>query len=640
MGCPNFFKYHPEALANPEEGLRLYARKFGHDVETLVQAVEKTEQYQKTKEQGKKQSPDFSTYYFVMHALHQMDKQDRNLVNEVYRNFIKNNTEQNPGKPQETKTYKKKKQSGEQKVARDETVQIKKTYSEKKSEEQRNEQGYQTAEVSDKFKRDDFSKTIHLERNSQGTAFTETENSQVAYVASETKSEYTQSDMHIDVAAGNSAEVLLSDIYETITSSGSSQTINLTVNIENQRGIVNPMPAIDIGDISFEPREINADSYQTLDMFLTANKSKVLEYKIDAGDVGLSFIKNVWTIQDKGPEQAKSASISIDLKVKDYAQLIPEEITVAQNPPEQTNNISSDTSTEIKNYSQLTLEKVVSSGRINQGNQIINIDEDNYTETGNTAKMFEIYIMIDTGSNEIDKTEEAGKTRKMPETKETVSDSEPVKANEQKAKEENIESVVERYSLTYSKRKAKENQYSEAEHNEKYLERKQSYSDESRATKRSVEINSTSDLEVVASESNEKRLQLNHLVEPYLDMVHSYIGISPGIKTALDTIEEIESYDKKYGVYLRKEFFDKLYSLIEEIEKENKHPKKTKKKKSKELAKKLDELIMKILKAKRELISRKKSTKGKRWKKSRKKRVLKKSSKPKKQSKLKKTGKK
>jgi len=86
MGCPNFFKYHPEAMNNPEEGLRLYAKKFGHEVSTLVKAVKQTEQYQEAEKISEK-GPDFSTYNFVMEALRSMDLQDKQLVNKVYDNF-------------------------------------------------------------------------------------------------------------------------------------------------------------------------------------------------------------------------------------------------------------------------------------------------------------------------------------------------------------------------------------------------------------------------------------------------------------------------------------------------------------------------------------------------------------------------
>lgn len=86
MGCPNFFKYHPEALENPEEGLRLYAKKFGHEVSTLVEAIKHTEQYQEAEKKSEK-GPDFSTYIFVMEALRSMDMQDKQLVNQVCDNF-------------------------------------------------------------------------------------------------------------------------------------------------------------------------------------------------------------------------------------------------------------------------------------------------------------------------------------------------------------------------------------------------------------------------------------------------------------------------------------------------------------------------------------------------------------------------
>jgi len=628
MGCPNFFKYHPEALANPEEGLKLYAKKFGHEVETLVQAVEKTEQYQKAKEQSGKKGPNFSAYYFVIQTLQQMDRQDKNLVNVAYENFLKDNTEKNTSRPQETRVYEKKKQPAEQRAARDETaVQIKKAYSKKISKEQINEQDYQATEVSDEFKKDDFNGTNHLKRNPQRGAFTEAENVQVIYTVSKTKSDYTPSDIHVDVAAGNNLEVSLSDIYETISSSEVGQTINLTVHIENQGEIVNPMPAIDVGEISFEPSfepsEINASSYQTLDTFLTSNGSKVLEYKNDTKDIELPSIKDV-RVRDSEPD---SVSSNVDVEITHYDQFSLEKITIKQNSPEQANNTPTDVRTEIKDYSQLTLEEVVSSVTTNESRQItLNINVNNYTDTSNVTEMFKIYATADTEPNEINRTEEVSKTEER-RAKETVSNPEPV--NEPKVEVKDIGSVLEKYALTHSKGEAKRKQYNKTKHNEKYQE-KQSYVDESRAI--SVEINSASNLEAVASEANERRYQLNHLVEPYLDMILSYSGISPNIKTALSIIEEIESYDKKYGAYLREEFFDKLYSLVEEIEKENKRPKKTKEKKSKKLAKKLDELIMKILKTKKELMS-----KEKRQKKSRKKRskVLKKSKRKKRSKKIK-----
>jgi hypothetical protein len=570
MGCPNFFKYHPEALANPEEGLKLYAKKFGHDAEALVHAVEKTEEYQKAKEQGEKQGPDFSTYHFVMHALQHMDEHDKNLVNVVYDSFIKSSPEKNPGRPREIKVYEKKEQPREDKAVKDESAkeeEIKEAYSERMPEKQDYHNAGVSAE-SDAGSND----IIKIGRSLQGAAFIESKNIQPDYSEPEDKSEYISSGMHIDMIAGNNMSVSLSDIYETIRMSESSQTINLTVQADVKNEVVNPVQEAEIEKISFEP---GRSSSQTLDAFLISNEPKMLEYKKD-----------------------NSQSNGTVPEIRNYRQLILEEKTLM--PKSQEYGDMSGTHTVIANYAHLTLEEAVSPGKINK-DKIQAIGAGSYTDAS-TAAILEIFSAADEAAARADREKEIKKTEETPDKMKAAAGSPAYKI----------------------KRKP------ETKEDNKAHQEKKNYSDENRTAKTGFEDDIVKNLEAAVFGSNEK-YQPGRLTIPYFSRLSGYEGVLSGIKNALDIIKEIKDYDKGYGAYLRKKFFDKIYSLAEEVK-----DKKSKKIKKKKLARELDELVMKMLKTKKDTAFKEKISNGKKAVRKKRPGLMKKSLKAKKQSRLKK----